>query len=261
MAAVKELKLNRPDSRAAGKVMALVKKDLLFERASPRMALSWGACSSVGLILSRYQPDMILAEPVAPLVISGTSQLFLLFSLMGAVMVPVLTFMFLIQSEKTGGSFLVYRMIPVSCYTLFWSRVLSCWLLAASCELMLYVFYGLSLLFGIVGTDTLTPVLFGFSYIFLLFSLCVFASTCTIALTFNVAPQLLPTAITAISVFTVIIPFIFSERVAGFDGQDMISSCFTRDGVIGGIPFVLLLLSLLIGGLGSWAFRLKRAYL
>ena len=263
MAPVKELERNRPNARA-GKIRAFVRKDLLFERASPRMALAWGACSSAGLFLSRYQADMTLAETltesVASPAISSTSQFFLLFSMMGAMIVPVLTFMFLIQAEKTNGSFLVYRTIPVSCHTLFWSRVLSCWLLAMSCELMLYLFYGLFLLFGIVDADALTPTIFGFSYIFLLFSLCVFVSVCSIALTFNVPAQLLPIAVTALSVFMVIIPFIFSERVAGFDGQGAILSYFIRYGVMGGVSFILLLLSLLIGGLGSWAFKLKRAY-
>lgn len=259
MAAVKQLRLNGPDSRA-GRVIALIKKDLLFERASLRMALVWGACSSAGLFLSHYQPDMILTESPAPSVISGTSQFFLLFSVTGPVMVPVLTFMFLIQGEKTNGSFLVYRTIPVSCYTLFWSRVLSCWLLAITCELMLYLIYCLFLLFGIIREDVLTPTLFGLSYIFLLFSLSIFASTCSIALTFNVQPQLLPTVVTVISVLILIVPLILSDRVAGFDGQSAVVSYFTRYGVAGGISFALLLLSLLIGGLGSWVFKLKRAY-
>jgi hypothetical protein len=71
---------------------------------------------------------------------------------------------------------------------------------------------------------------------------------------------LLPTVVTAISTLVVILPFLLSRNMVGFDGQTAIVSYFARYGVLGGISFGLLGLSLLIGGAGSWVFSLKRAY-
>jgi hypothetical protein len=179
---------------------------------------------------------------------------------MATIMTPLVVFMFMIQNEKTHGSFPLYRTLPVGCHTLFWSRVLSCWLLSAVCVSLLYLFYILYLALGLISRDALTPVLLGFPYILLLLSLSIFSSACSVALAFNISPQLLPTIVTVISAIVVVVPLIFSSRVAGIDGQEALANYFARYGVFGGFSLALLSFSLLIGGLGSWAFRLKRAY-
>ncbi|HVF91825.1 MAG TPA: hypothetical protein VNH22_17295 [Blastocatellia bacterium] len=192
--------------------------------------------------------------------ITPASQLLFLLTLTTTIIIPLVVFMFMIQGERTSGTFVIYRTLPVGCRTLFWSRVLSSTILTAICFSTLYLFY-LSFLFsGLIGRDALTSLLLGFPYLFLLFSLGIFSSVCSIALTFNISPQLLPTAVTAISTLLVILPFLLSRNMVGFDGQATIVNYFARYGALGGISLGLLGLSLLIGVVGSWAFSHKRAY-
>lgn len=242
------------------KVIALVRKDLLFEKASRRTLIIYTILSPLGLLLSSFDGPAGSPATGGLMNISTASQMFCMFSLMTTVMVPLLAFMFQIQNEKTYGSFAIYRTLPVGCHTLFWSKALSCSILTAICLLQLYLFYLIYLAFGLLSRDALTPVLLGVSYICFISSLSIFSSVSLIALAFNISPQLLPAVVTALSVFIVVFPVIFSRGAAGFDGQEAIVGFFARYGFLGGIALVLLLLSICVGGIGSWAFRLKRSY-
>jgi len=240
--------------------MALVRKDLLYEKTSRRVFIIYLLLYSISLLISVFEPGIGLTSIDEIKGVTPASQLLCLFTLTTTIIVPLVVFMFVIQSEKTSGAFVIYRTLPVGCHTIFWSRVLSSTIMSAACFSMLFLIYFAFLVFGLIGRDVLTPLLLGFPYLFLLFSLSVFNSVCSIALTFNISPQLLPTVVTAISTLVVVLPFLLSRNMVGFDGQTAIVSYFARYGVLGGISFGLLGLSLLIGGVGSWAFSLKRAY-
>jgi hypothetical protein len=240
--------------------LALVRKDLLFERASLRIVIIWGVLSCAGLLLAQLESGVALPFSGALFEISPASQLSLLLLFSTTLIVPVVVFMFLIQNEKTYGSFAIYRTLPINCHTLFCSRVLSSLILTTTCVLIVYLFYGLFLVSGFVSRDALTPVLLGFPFLFLLFSLSLLSSVTAIGLAFNISPQLLPSVVTVISILIVSSPFVFTIRVAGFNGQDALVTYFARYGVFGGISAALLSMSVLVGGLASIFFKVKRAY-
>ncbi|HYP26652.1 MAG TPA: hypothetical protein VE262_08045 [Blastocatellia bacterium] len=240
--------------------LALVRKDLLFEKVSRRMVIIWGGLSSLGLLLSRFESDLTLPFSGGPFEVSPASQLSLLLLFSTTLIVPVVVFMFLIQTEKTCGSFAIYRTLPINCHTLYWSRVLSSLILTAACVLIVYLFYGFFLAAGLISRDALTPVLLGLSFLYLLFSLSLFSSVTAIGLAFNISPQLLPSVVTVVSILIVTSPFIFTVRVAGFNGQDAVVTYLARYGVFGGISVALLSVSILVGGLASVFFKLKRSY-
>ena len=241
-------------------VAALVRKDLLFERVSRRILIIWGALSTAGLLFSQFESNMALPFSGTIVEISPASQLSLLLLFSTTLIVPVVVFMFLIQTEKTYGSFAIYRTLPIGCHALFWGRVLSSLILTATCVFIVYLFYGLSLVCGFISRDALTPVLLGFPFLFLLFSLSLLSSVTAIGLAFNISPQLLPSVVTVISILMVVSPFLFTIRVAGFNGQDAMVTYLARYGVFGGISAALLFMSVLVGGLASVFFKVKRAY-
>jgi hypothetical protein len=233
---------------------------LLFEKVSRRIVIIWAVLSSVGLFLSRFESSV--APPLSGDIfkVSPASQLSLLLFFSTTLIVPVVVFMFLIQTEKTYGSFALYRTLPIDCHTLLWSRVLSSLILTTVCVLIVYFFYGLFLASRLISRDALTPVILSFPFLLLLFSLSLLSSVTAIGLAFNISPQLLPSVVTVISILIVTSPFIFSIRVAGFDGQDAMMAYLARYGVFGGVSVALLSMSVLVGGLASVFFKMKRAY-
>lgn len=236
---------------------ALLRKDLILEPASRRLGITYVPLICAVVIWAAISPGSV---PLADPQLGGVEQVFIPLAITNSFLLPFGFYMNIIQGERRTGSFVLYRTLPIDLGTLFWSRVLSCWLLSLIPTLISYILLVFVRPFTEPGSYSLTTGPLNINFLIFLIVLHWFTSTLAVGLALNVNPSMLPLVVTAMVVCVVIFPFVFSKKVAGIDSKHILIRLAQSLGFLPSASILLALLSALAGGLFFWWFRKKKSF-
>lgn len=236
---------------------ALLRKELVLEPGSRRLGIICVPLICIAVIWAAYSPESI---PFADPGLGSVEQIFIPLAITNSFLLPFGFYMNIIQGERRTGSFVLYRILPIDLGTLFWSRVLSCWLLCLILILIPYLLFVFIRLF--VGPDSYSFAtdLLGIRFLLFLIILNWFTSTLAVGLALNINPGMLPLVVTAVTVCIVIFPIVLSKSVAGIDSRHILIRLAQSIGLLPSASLLLALLSALAGGLFFFWFRKKRSF-
>lgn len=247
-------------SRIGNPLWAMTRKDLLREPISQRLVLVQSALGCGFILWAGLAPDSTwLAHSIIP-ELSPVSQVVGSFLFLTPLLMPFVGYMSLIQSERQGNSFRFLRALPIRPQTLFWVRIICCWVLTLIPALSYYLVLGFMQALDLLAQDKFLPVLLSTRFCLLIVTLAWLVSTISVGLGMNVNPQFLPFTVTVIGSALVLFPFVFSRLIIGIDSQVILVKLARTLGTMGGVSLVLALLSLMLGAILSWLFGYKRSY-
>ncbi len=246
------------DRNSVDGLKALAKKDLWFEPASRRVLLVYPPVVWAALFWAFISPaPSWLFGPVG----GGSAGAVLAIAL--SVTNPFLIsmgYVSMIQREKSQGSFVRLRVLPIDPGRLLGFRALTCFLFSVIPTSAGYVALGVIRILGMHRDDPLMDLLWSLPFVFFLLALTLVVSTLAVGLAMNLNTQQLTIFATIAGLTVVLFPFIFSRAVMGLDAQELLIKAALMFGNLPRVVAVLFASALVSGLILASAFRRKKAY-
>ena len=236
-------------------IKSLVKKDFLFERVIRRIYFIILPFICLSLLWAKFNG----AASTVMLSVSFASQAFGAFVIFNFPLLPFLVYLYLIQGERRTRSFMTYFTLPIDRRVLFWGRVLTCWLFCLIPTATAYITL-IMLHYVFPSRDLLENIYLTPSFVLFTLSLSWLTSILAIGLAINLDPKSLPIFASITGMLLVMIPFVFSQRVAGMDAQVLVIQFIQSMRTFTRAALFITIASLILGVIFSTWFSNKRSY-
>ena len=241
--------------------LAVLRKDLLFEPTHRGVLWIYTPLMCVALLWALLAPAPgWLFDPMV-IGLSAGSGFLITMSIAHAVLFPAVVYLGMIQREKSKGSFLLLRALPIDPAVLMWSRVICSSLLSLIPTGAGFVVFALARMWDSGDSDLATPFIIGIHFPLIVLLLTAFVSTLAVGWGLLLSGQQLTLGATIMALVVVMFPLFFSRRVLGVDSRELLFHFARGWTSLPRMTIVLSLLTLAQGTVLSLAFRRKSSYL
>lgn len=234
---------------------AIIKKDYhLFKWVE----IIFGLPIMIVFLLTLVVPDwQWFASPA--LGISQSSLCVSLVSVVNVFLFPFAFYLMSIHADKQYGSFMAWRVLPITPRLLFWGLVLSCWLFLGVIPVILIVLFNLLHALGVLPQDLLAPFLRGVRFLLIFSAVSLLTSVIGVALAVNFSSPILSLLVAVLSTPIILLPMFF-QLVFDLPLETIVVRLIQLFGTKLRVTVLLVALALLLGWAFSWLFARRRSY-